>query len=366
MQKKLILTVALFFIAVVISGALIPIQTSYAVYLQDMPNLDGTKIYFTEANREASRFDRTPSGLSRFAGLLVAQGAETATLEWQDDFPTDADMVVVAGPLDELSGNQVSRLWVYVRDGGNALVLADGLGIAFDGTVFGSARVFTQGRGGFFDVYGPEYGVRPQEGVVGIDAPLARSLQGDESGEIPPADEDAPPILVNFSTSNVNEDHPIMAGLEGPFGFSGARPITIDGSAPGVNAVPLIFSNSNFYAEVDYDDTINDGIAEYNVGRDVSRGPLPLAAAVEIEATGGRMVLIGDRDIATNGSGLLTAPAYTAALVFPENARFLLQASAWALGREDAIEAVGDVSFPTPGATATPTAVPTLVPDDGQ
>ncbi len=71
--------------------------------LQGVPRLDGKNIYFTESAQEASRFDRSDAGLSRFAGLLSQLGANLYTLEWRTGFPTDADLIVIAGPVTDLA-----------------------------------------------------------------------------------------------------------------------------------------------------------------------------------------------------------------------------------------------------------------------
>ena len=66
--QGVILVITIVFASVVVISPIT--QVSAANLLQDAPSLDGYKIYFTEANGEASRFDRSAEGLSRFAGLL--------------------------------------------------------------------------------------------------------------------------------------------------------------------------------------------------------------------------------------------------------------------------------------------------------
>jgi len=76
-------------------------------------------------------------------------------------------------------------------------------------------------------------------------------------------------------------------------------------------------------------------------------------------ASGTRIVLIGDREFATNGGGFETSPPYSGAFLYPGNVRFMLNAIAWLL---DAEPVAGEVSFPEPGPTATPTLTPTPTP----
>ena len=109
-RKILQVTVA---IAVLLMGSIAvfsPTPRAYAEnLLQDAPSLQGFKIYFTEASGEASRFDRGTNGLSRFAGLLSDLGADLETVEWRTAFPTDADLLIIAGPKQDFDASQTAR-----------------------------------------------------------------------------------------------------------------------------------------------------------------------------------------------------------------------------------------------------------------
>jgi hypothetical protein len=76
-------------------------------------------------------------------------------------------------------------------------------------------------------------------------------------------------------------------------------------------------------------------------------------------ATGTRVVVIGDREFATNGGGLQTSPPYSASFLYPDNPRFLVNAVAWLL---DVESNASQLTFPTPGPTATPTTTPSPTP----
>ena len=145
---------------------------SAAPLLQGVPRLDGARIYFSEANGAASRFDRGPQGLSRFAGLLRLLGAELYTLEWHRVIPADADLVIIAGPAQDLTAEQVSRLWLYISDGGRVLLLANP-------TALGS-RAFNM-RTGLF-----------RARLAGQDMPaqLSRSAEPRAAGSLPPGQGD--------------------------------------------------------------------------------------------------------------------------------------------------------------------------------
>jgi hypothetical protein len=73
--------------------------------------------------------------------------------------------------------------------------------------------------------------------------------------------------------------------------------------------------------------------------------------------TATRIVLVGDREFATNGKGLQTSPPNSSGFLYPGNARFLLNSVTWLL-EAPSIE----MQFPTPAATGTATITPTITP----
>jgi hypothetical protein len=157
----------------------------------------------------------------------------------------------------------------------------------------------------------------------------------------------------------VNPDHAITSAIDGDLAFFGARSIDLDNFAITDDVVvePLVFTDSLYYGETEYNAYLETGIVEYNVGVDTGRGTLPLAAAITMVDNSARMILIGDRDFMINGKGFQTSPSFTDSFVFPGNVNFLLQATSWLLETEVEI-----VEFPTPGATNTPTLAPSPTP----
>ncbi len=321
--------------------------------LQGMPSLAGLNIYFTEAGGEASRFDRSYEGLSRFAGLLRKLGASLHTLEWRERFPEDADLLIIAGPTASLSPDEVARLWAYVNNNGRLLVLADPL-------IDGSRAL--NSTGGLFRLMWGDMGIRALNDVVVLEGSgiPARPLDGEEDGgdQILGGTDDA---ITDFVTTTINTEHPITRDIES-LAFFVARSLEVDASIQAFTVTPLVFSNSSFYGETVYDDYLDgEAVIAYNIGDDTTRGPLALAAAFENPVSGTRVVLVGDREFATNGGGLNTSPPNSASFIYPDNARFLLNAVTWLLDVEPA-----SVPFPTPAATATPTLTPSPTPTEAE
>lgn len=365
MRQKVLLAVLA---VLLVGGMLTPNSLIVPVHadnlLQDMPRLDGMQIYFTEAGDEASRFDRTDTGLSRLAGLLRQAGAALHTLEWRTRFPDDADLIIIAGPTSDLSDDQTARLWSYVNNNGRLLLLADPL--------IDRNRALPGERGGLFTLMWDDLGMRGRDDIVltegeAVAAPAADAEAETDADSAPAQQTGSAAPVTFFSTEALNPNHPITADLNEALVFFGARSLEIDSSIEIFDAQSLAYSADAFYGESAFNDYLNDGVLEYNIGSDTTRGPLTLISALHNPATGTRIVLIGDREFATNGAGLQTSPPRSASFLYPGNVRLLLNAVTWLLD----VEAI-DMSFPTPAPTATatitpsPTPEPTATPDAGE
>jgi hypothetical protein len=159
----------------------------------------------------------------------------------------------------------------------------------------------------------------------------------------------------------VDESSVIQGEADDRLAFFGARSVEFDASIQPYRVTPLVFADPAFYGEIAYADFVETGILEFNVGADL-RGPeLAVAVAVELESTGARIVLIGDRQFVTNGSGLQTSPPNSPNFVYPGNVRFTLNSIGWLLGNESGLPVPLTFSTPAPTATEAPV-VPTNTP----
>jgi len=319
---------------------------------QAVPRLDGVQIYFSEDNKEASPFDRSERGLSRLAGVLESLGATVNSLDWRRDIPSDVDVVVIAAPVKDLDDWQSARLWVYLKNGGALLVLADPLTPATDadGNPTLEANKALRPDRGLFGLTWQDYGVMAREDVV----VRARGAQ----------------LSPDFETTDFAANQPIAQGLTAGVVFAGARSVQFDGSIQNYVALPLIFSDPAAYGESAYLDYLATGRSSVDPESDTPAGRLALAVASEDRASGSRLVVIGDGDFATNGGGLRTSPPYSAGFVYPGNLEFLLRALAWLVDAD--LSATTELAFPTAAPTATPgpalpggespTAAPTATP----
>jgi hypothetical protein len=345
-------------IVVVVAMSVRPVSQARADALwQNEPRLEGYHIYFSESGGEASRFDRSDAGLSRLAGLLDLLGADLFTLEWRTGIPTDADLVVIAGPTKDLAPEQTAWLWAYLQGGGRLLLLAD--------PPFGNVSGFST-RSGLMQLMWNDMGLLGQDDVLVLEssqsrlaAPPPAQVRGGQPTSTPAPAVEVPVLVTDFLTSSLDEAHPITAGIQGGLAFFGARSLEVDSTPHKAVVTSLVFSPSSFYGETDFRTYLDTGYVEYNIGTDTARASLAVAAAMEDATSGTRIVLIGDRDFATNGGGLQSSPPYSASFLYPGNVHFLLNAITWLLE----VQSVSDqFSFPTPGPTVTPTITPSPTP----
>jgi len=351
---------ALLVIALIVLSAPAVPRAQADQLLQSAPDLTGFNVYFSESLGEASRFDRSEAGLSRLGGLLELLGANLYTLEWRTGIPESADLLVIAGPTADMADNQVAWLWAYLQNGGRLLLLSDPLFYNPNGTIeISKALGATKG---LYPLMWADMGLRARddlaagqgEGVMIVPPP--DRVERDQPTPTPAPAVEIPALLTTYAASTFAA-HPITAGLEGSLTFFGARSLDVDSAPRQSQVTPLVFSDNGFYGEMDRATYLTYHYAEYNPAQDVPRGELTLAAAMQDAISGARVVVIGDREFATNGGGLQSSPPYSGSFLYPANISFLLNAFGWLVEAEGTVHGF---EFPTPGPTVTPT--PTLTP----
>ncbi len=357
MRHAVLVAFAGLLIAALLVGMHAPAATPVQAHdvLQGMPRLDGMKIYFTESGEEASRFSRSPDGLSRLAGLLEMLGANLHTLEWRNGIPSDADLLIISGPTKDLTGDQVAWLWAYLQDGAGRLLL-----LAEPQTTTSKAL---SRNAPLMDLMWTDFGITAENTVVAVlgdmrtIVPTPRPVRNDEPTNTPAPAFESSLLITDFVTGNLAAAHPITARLDDDLAFFTARPLAVDGTLREAEAVVLAFSDTTFYGESQYNDYLNTNLVTFDSQEDTPPGSLPLAVAYDNPVLNTRIVLVGDGDFARNGSGFETSPPYSASFLYPGNVRFVLNAVTWLVG----VETV-DLSFPTPGPTSTPTTTPSPTP----
>ncbi len=239
-------------------------------------------IYFLTGHQE-----RDPSGYggesySMVADALRAQNyvVRTLNLVITDTVPSDASVVVVAGPQVEFLEDERARLQSYLVQGGKALVMQDPL--------------YDAGLNDILSIWQVRFG----EGVV-ID-PVSALLTGA-----------AAPVVDQYLFSQITKDMDDLMTF-----FPLARPVEQTGQDPTgmITFSPLAETSLDSWAEQDTE----SGEVQFDEGADVP-GPLTLVATIEalpLQSSGDpdlktRLVLIGDSDFASDefvgglGNGVL-------------------------------------------------------------
>lgn len=235
------------------------------------------KIYFLTGHNERridaapgeqGEFASSPDSFGRAAKSLVdeAFAVEALLLLNQSDVPADATAVVVAGPTRPLLENEIEALRRYVDGGG-------GLFIAID----------PRAQTNLYELV-ESWGV-----LLGDDVVVDRAMAV--------YDQATTPIAQQY-----DGEHPITAPMRAPTIFPMVRSVELDASVEDVYSL-LAFTGPDSWAERDLEGWRTTGRAEY--GDLDLLGPVPIAVAGSPSASegagpGGRIVVFGDSDFATN------------------------------------------------------------------
>ena len=205
-MRKLWSSSLLGLVALLLMGVLAVPEQSHLL-AQDTQSLAGKKIYFSEEFGEVSRFDRSLSGISRFAGMLSLSGAELHTIEWRRGIPADADLVVIAGPSKPVASEAEARLWAYLENGGKLLIFADAL--------LDTPRPVMSQNTGFFDLTWTDLGIRALDQVVLVEGAMhhVEFTVTDREGNTTQVSGEEPAVTAEFTTNIINTQHPITQGL---------------------------------------------------------------------------------------------------------------------------------------------------------
>jgi ABC-type uncharacterized transport system involved in gliding motility auxiliary subunit len=262
------------------------------IYTPDEQDITSALLKVTRAEKKVIYFltghqERDPNGYGDDSYSLVGSAlrdqnydVRTLNLAITSTVPSDAAVVVVAGPQNEFLEDEQARLQSYLAQGGKALIMLDPL--------------YTVS----LDAMLSSWQVRFGEGVV-ID-PASALLAGA-----------AAPVVDDYRFSQITKD---MSGLMTFFPL--ARPVEQTGTdtAGDITFSPLAVTTPNSWAEQDAEAPE----VQFDEGVDAP-GPHTLAATVDAPPMPGsdnpdlktRLVLIGDSDFACDeyvgglGNGVL-------------------------------------------------------------
>jgi len=237
-------------------------------------------VYFLTGHGEHDIEQGGESSMARAKSTLESKNYTVKSLNLlaENEIPEDASLIVIAGPLQPVSANEVNLLKDYLTNGGSLIVMEDPTAL----TEFGDAD------DPLADMLAQDWGITfNNDIVIDLNSPqptTAAAFYYDSSH----------PITVN------------MNNLVSYYPFT--RSLTMAESAAEVTLTPLVQTNERSWGETDFK-SLTQGGSEIGMDPTEVQGPLTLAIAAENSTTGGRVAAFGTSNFAvdqmfdTYGSG---------------------------------------------------------------
>ncbi len=229
-------------------------------------------VYFLTGHGEHDIEQSGETAMARAKGTLESKNYTVKTLNLlsENQIPEDASVIVVAGPIKPVSGDEVKLLKDYLAGGGSLIAMEDPSAL----TQFGDAKdplaeMLAQDWGIYFD----------DDVVIDLNSPQPTTAAAAyyDTGH---------PVTIN------------MNNLVTFFPFS--RSLEMSGSPEGVTLTPLIQTNERSWGETDFQSLSAGGQVGLDAGE--KPGPLTLAIAGENASTKGRVVVFGTSNFAVDQS----------------------------------------------------------------
>ncbi|MBI4549832.1 MAG: GldG family protein [Candidatus Omnitrophica bacterium] len=246
------------------------------------------KVVFVQGHGEKSPEDAQEKGYSHLAERLEAENyAVRSVLLSRDSVPSDADLVVIAGPAADYLSDEITMLQQYLDGGGRVLALLDP----------------SENRLTLLENWLDSYGLV-----------LGRSVVIDKLSRLFGADH-LIPVVAQYG------QHPITEKFNVASFLPVARTVTRSKDAPAdLEVSEIAYTSPGSWAEQDWKQ-IQGGEVSQDEGD--AAGPLSLACAVSKANASLRLVVFGDSDFADN-----------AHLYLSGNKDLVLNSVAWLAGEE--------------------------------
>ena len=232
-------------------------------------NPGGRVVYFLTGHGEFSPDD---AGDDSFAGLKEKLSSKNYTvlalnLLATNQIPADANVIVIGGPLKPLTDAEVALLAGFIGNGGSVIVMLE------------PSLVMEAGSG-----VDPLVAYLTTEWGIGLSDDVVVDLSSQQAFVA---------FAAEYGDHTITQKMNRMATV-----FPTARSVVAAGQVDGVTLVQLILTSQNSWAETD-----TAGIADGNINPDQGvdlMGPLSLAVAAENFGSGGRVVVFGDSEFASD------------------------------------------------------------------
>ncbi|MEZ0396184.1 MAG: Gldg family protein [Anaerolineales bacterium] len=246
-----------------------PTEQAIVNALMRLMNPGERVVYFVTGHGEHSPDESGENGLTRLQSTLTAKNyvIHTLNLLAENQIPADAQALIIAGPAQPLSSEEVDLIIQYLDQGGSLILLSE-------------SPLYT----GTAD--------RPDPLSAYLAANWNISLNNDIVID-PSLDQ----VIIAVSASY--GDHPIVQNIQTTNTYYPiARSLTIGSGAADVQTTVLVSTVNRAWGETNLTE-IDQGYLQFNAGVDTA-GPVVLAAVSENLSTGGRVIVFGDSDFATD------------------------------------------------------------------
>jgi ABC-type uncharacterized transport system involved in gliding motility auxiliary subunit len=228
-------------------------------------------VYFLTGHGERDIEQPGEASMTRAKATLESKNYTVKTLNLlaENQIPEDATLIVIAGPLQPVSDDEVKLLKEYLANGGSLLAMEDPTAL----TEFGDAS------DPLADMLAQDWGITLNNDIV-IDL--------------------TSPQPTTAAAAYYDATHPVTVNMNNLVSFFPfTRSFTLAASTEEVTATPLVQTNERSWGETDFK-SLTQGGSE--VGKDPTeiQGPLTLAVASENSSTGGRVIVFGTSSFAVD------------------------------------------------------------------
>ncbi|MDD5369746.1 MAG: Gldg family protein [Anaerolineaceae bacterium] len=230
--------------------------------------------YFLTGHGERDPNSADQNGLSSAKAALEGKGYSVKSLNLiaSPQIPSDAKVVIIAGPSKPVTENEVKLISNYLDKGGSLIVMEEPLPV----TDFGNAT------DPIAEYLAATWNIR-----LGADFVIDRSVN--------------PPTVAaasEYGSSPITDRMKTTVTV-----FPTARSVTEAKTGSDARVIPVILVKTapQSWAETNFTDLAQNK-ADYNAGQDLI-GPVPIAASAQIaDKANARVVVIGDSDFASNAA----------------------------------------------------------------
>jgi ABC-type uncharacterized transport system involved in gliding motility auxiliary subunit len=253
-------------------------------------------VYFLTGHGEYNPEDTGDQGYDRTRRTLEGKNysVEVLNLLSSNQIPEDAAAIIIAGPIQPLTENEVALLDSYLSGGGALFVMEE-------------PPPFT------------EFGNSPD--------PLAQYLSdewGLALGENVVVDLTSSQPYVTYADQYGN--HPITEKMQRlSAAFPTARSVTTSDEVEEVESEEIVFTAPQSWAETDFESLSAGGEVSPQEGEDMI-GPVPIGAVAERTGSEARIAVFGDADFATDANSRVLG-----------NGDLFVNTLDWAVGQEELI-----------------------------